>query len=192
MKSCRVKTIKWVTKEKLHDLYINQRMTQGEIAKVLQKSRSRVCVVMHYFNIPVRENYREANRTSLCRQCGKEFLQKTHRTFYCSERCKQDVKNSSSKVYNSRIRERVLKMYGGKCCCCGEGTSELLTLDHVKNDGKEWRATGEHRGNGVYLAAIREYRPDIFQLLCWNCNWGKATYGICPHKNERRNCVYPN
>lgn len=30
-------TIKWTTKECLYDLYVNQKMTQGEIAKVLQK-----------------------------------------------------------------------------------------------------------------------------------------------------------
>ena len=177
-------TIEWTTKECLYDLYVNQKMTQGEIAKVLQKSRSRVSVAMRYFNVQVRKNYREANRILPCRQCGESFTQRTHRTFYCSERCKQDAKNVNSKVYNSHIREQVLKMYGGKCNCCGENTTELLTLDHVQNDGKEWRATGGHQGFSVYLAAVREHRPDIFQLLCWNCNWGKAAYGTCPHKKN--------
>jgi len=182
--SCTAKAIKWITKEKLYDLYANQKMTQGEIARLLGKSRSRISVAMQYYDLPVRADYREINRTIPCRQCGKDFIQKTHRTFYCSKQCKRNAKNADSRAYLTRLRKQVLEMYGGKCKCCGESTSELLTLDHVQNDGKQWRATGGHRSMGVYLAAAREYRPDIFQLLCWNCNWGKAVYDICPHKKQ--------
>jgi len=83
-----------------------------------------------------------------------------------------------------RIRNKLtfIAMYGGQCSCCGESDPRFLTLDHVKGDG------GEHRkelfDQQIVSLAIRDFQPDRFQVLCFNCNCGRsANGGVCPHKD---------
>jgi hypothetical protein len=60
----------------------------------------------------------------------------------------------------------------------------FLQLDHVHNDGAKERA--ETR-TSAYMLALREGFPDRYQLLCANCNSGKARNGgVCPHHNPHR------
>lgn len=57
----------------------------------------------------------------------------------------------------------------------------FLTIDHVDSDGGgRERAI---RGYAMYrLIALLGF-PPTFQILCWNCNSGRArNKGICPHK----------
>jgi len=81
-----------------------------------------------------------------------------------------------------RIQKEFFKMYGNKCAC-GETTPDFLTMDHVQNDGSKRR---EKKGNNnlkEYRNAVKEYRPDIYQILCFNCNLGKnRNGGVCPHQ----------
>ena len=81
------------------------------------------------------------------------------------------------------LRREMVAAYGGRCACCGEVEFIFLDLDHVKNDGKVDRA---QRGNGqrllVWLKA-NGWPRNGYQLLCCNCNQGKARNGgVCPHK----------
>jgi hypothetical protein len=83
------------------------------------------------------------------------------------------------------IKVTVIEGYGGKCACCGEAEPMFLTLDHVNNDGAEHRrTTGLKTGMTTWRYAKREGFPDIFQLLCWNCNSSKGAYGFCPHEKS--------
>lgn len=97
-------------------------------------------------------------------------------------------------TYNARwrrkffgvLRAEMIAAYGGRCACCGEAEPIFLDLDHVHNDGKRDRAI---RGNGqrliVWLKA-NGWPRDRYQLLCSNCNQGKARNdGVCPHKSRR-------
>ncbi len=80
------------------------------------------------------------------------------------------------------IRDKFFEMYGSRCACCGETTLLFLTLDHILNDGNIKR-DGRHNNNKEIKCAIKEYRPDLYQVLCMNCNWGKhRNGGVCPHK----------
>lgn len=89
-----------------------------------------------------------------------------------------------------RARELVFNVYGRVCACCGESNPKFLTVDHINNDGAEHRAqlTGGIRRKqgttGSYLRKIAKLAdPTRFQILCYNCNCGKAhNGGICPHK----------
>jgi hypothetical protein len=78
----------------------------------------------------------------------------------------------------------LLSVYGRVCACCGEDNPEFLTLDHIQNDGKEDRkAMGQNYK--VYLKAAEENDRSRYQILCWNCNFGRARHGgVCPHKSE--------
>jgi len=83
----------------------------------------------------------------------------------------------------NEIREKVFSTLGARCACCGEEERKFLTLDHVQNDGAAER--GGHRDwRRIYRRVIRQGFPrDKYQVLCFNCNCGKARNGgICPHK----------
>lgn len=92
------------------------------------------------------------------------------------------------------MRELVYYQYGDRCACCGEANPLFLTIDHVNNDGHKLRQ--QHgMSSSLYRWIIREGFPDIFQLLCYNCNMGKArNKGMCPHQvrfNDYRASEYP-
>lgn len=117
----------------------------------------------------------------------------------CDNRISLQKQNSLPKNETARRRRRHLEQmkeqayaaYGGqKCACCGESELVFLTLDHVNNDGAQWRRKhfGANKGHG---AGVRTYEwckrngyPPIFQVLCWNCQQGKrfSSDGICPHQ----------
>lgn len=76
------------------------------------------------------------------------------------------------------IRDAAIDAYGGKCACCGETNRCFLSIDHVKNNGGV-----ERRENKVWIGrkVKRLGFPPEYQLLCYNCNFGKGLYGTCPH-----------
>jgi hypothetical protein len=88
------------------------------------------------------------------------------------------------KRHRTKIVLDVINAYGGKCACCGETNLMFLTLDHVNNDGKEYRKHSKDRYK-EYRRAIEDNYPDNLQVLCYNCNCGKSRNGgICPHKQS--------
>jgi hypothetical protein len=90
----------------------------------------------------------------------------------------------SNKRLRDRLRSEMLEAYGGKCQCCGETEKLFLELDHIDNDGKVDRETGD--GGGVKLLGRlkkKGWPKDKYQILCSNCNQGKRRNGgVCPHK----------
>lgn len=71
-----------------------------------------------------------------------------------------------------KLKKIVIEHYGGKCANCKITDSDILTIDHINNDGAEHRkkiGTGHH----VYNWIIQNDFPDGFQILCCNCNWKK-------------------
>jgi len=88
------------------------------------------------------------------------------------------------KIYHQRLKQAVLDAYGNCCACCGESDPGFLSVDHVNGGG---RAHRKAIGGTVMLwldIARRGFPPD-FQLLCFNCNLGRALNGsICPHKTS--------
>jgi len=180
------KPISWINKERLYDLYVNQGLNQYQIADLFGKHQTCIYRLMKRWNIPVRSEF-----AYKCSVCGCTYIVKGRHSSYCSDKCYYKAKYQNEKeiyrekhaVSNKALRERYraqfFALYGPSCNCCGESKQEFLTLDHVQNDG------GIHRQQsntyGIYRTAIREYRPDLYQTLCWNCNLAKAIYGICPH-----------
>ena len=63
----------------------------------------------------------------------------------------------------------------GEMCCkfCGENIFELLTLDHINNDGMKQRGllgSGTH----IYTKLRKLGYPIGIQILCYNCNCVKT------------------
>lgn len=103
--------------------------------------------------------------------------------------------NASMKVIRAKTRDAVFAAYGGfKCACCGETEPKFLTLDHINNDGGEWRkrvlGARTHAGYHTYRWLLKNGCPSGIQVLCMNCQHGKLTNGgVCPH--QRTSNDYP-
>ena len=102
-----------------------------------------------------------------------------------------DAERKRGREYWSALRHEAMMAYGGyRCACCGETEPMFLSLDHVHNDGADHRREmGYEDGNGKGASSAilswlkkNDYPPG-FQVLCMNCNHGKArNNGVCPHK----------
>jgi hypothetical protein len=80
-----------------------------------------------------------------------------------------------------RVRLLVFAAYGGKCACCGEGTYEFLTIDHVNGGGRRHREEIGGSGSSIYSWLRKNNFPAGFRVLCMNCNFAAGKFGGCPH-----------
>ena len=102
-----------------------------------------------------------------------------------------------TREWKDRTFKKILEHYGKVCACCGESNQKFLTVDHINGGGTRQRKT--HRTDtgtqaSWYLRGwiVKNDFPDGFQILCINCNWGRAqNNGVCPHK-EKQNALLCN
>ncbi|UKV75206.1 hypothetical protein FOC29_28265 [Burkholderia vietnamiensis] len=79
----------------------------------------------------------------------------------------------------------MIAAYGGAWNCCGEREPMFLQLDHVENDGHVDRKI--RKTSAKLWATLKKlgWPNDRYQLLCANCNFGKAMNGgVCPHQSK--------
>lgn len=91
-------------------------------------------------------------------------------------------KRESGRRQNRRLKEAVLRAYGGVCACCGESTFEFLSVDHI--DRGSFSKDAPRTGKGLYSWLRRNNFPSGLQILCHNCNQAKEYYGGCPHRGS--------
>ena len=107
-----------------------------------------------------------------CRSCKKL----RHADYY--KRNHRKVRTATTQDHRSRL-ERILDHYGAICACCGEKNKKFLTVDHINNDGVFQRKLYRN----TYSYVLRSNFPKDIQILCYNCNLGKArNKGVCPHQ----------
>ena len=139
-------------------------------------------------------NYARNNKAKgLCAQCANPLAKNSIR--WCARHVK--IKLARGREYSQLPKYRANKAkrykelraatiigFGGKCECCGEATDGFLTFDHRNNDGY----LGREFMKTVFKRLIDSGFPkDEYQLLCFNCNLGKAKNGgVCPHKQSER------
>lgn len=112
----------------------------------------------------------------LCFGCGVGVPVKNIARKHRCEACVEAIRAKAREKYQ-KLRLDVLKLYGGKCTCCGETETDFLTLDHVNNDGYL------DRKKSFYLYVWKN-RPTDIQVLCYNCNCSKGHHGVCPHQRR--------
>jgi DNA-directed RNA polymerase subunit M/transcription elongation factor TFIIS len=143
-----------------------------------------------------------------CSKCGDEFIVKgrVNRCNKCErERKAKELavrrldpvyeekylaqKRATSSKVRHKLKNLIIKEYGGKCECCGEVTPEFLGVDHTKGDGASHRkAIGKQCGPDFYRwLRANGYPKEGFRLLCWNCNLSRGFYGYCPHERDNLN-----
>ncbi|MEK7112983.1 MAG: hypothetical protein AAB875_06755 [Patescibacteria group bacterium] len=135
------------------------------------------------------KKYREANREKYLMASKKFAKNNTKKVvdWVKKWRIKNPEKaNHYSRECARRRRLECLYHYGGKvprCVCCGENEINFLVLDHKNNDGAKHRKL-VGTGTSMFLWVKRNNFPNMFQVLCHNCNMAKGFYGICPHKKR--------
>lgn len=88
------------------------------------------------------------------------------------------------KAIRWEMKLAMIAAYGGCCACCGEDMPEFLTIDHLAGGGTKHRLS---IGNNLIKWLKKKGWPrEGFQLLCYNCNCSKGSYGECPHERARR------
>lgn len=122
-------------------------------------------------------------KAGLCAQCGYRRVSSRRHCAPC-----RAYDSLRSRLSSARVRQMVLKKYGAFCHCCGLSENQrFLTIDHVRNDGSIDRKSASRSGDLLRRILREKKQPHRFQILCWNCNLGKAhNGGICPHVTARR------
>lgn len=101
---------------------------------------------------------------------------------YFKKWSQENPRLEEGKIYREQVRREVLFHYGKFCACCGEDRYEFLALDHKNNDGNIHRKSiGKKGGYAIACWARKNNYPEIFRVLCHNCNMATAFYGKCPH-----------
>lgn len=124
----------------------------------------------------------EKNDESLCKLCKARARKKYHEN--------GDERRAGNRERKRRLKAQVFDAYGGpKCVCCGEETQDFLSIDHINDDGADHRRELKEK-HGYIMDMYRWLKnhnfPEGFQVLCFNCNFAKGHFGICPHEVERR------
>lgn len=132
-----------------------------------------------------------ADGFTYCQRCRERSLTAS-RKWSAKER-KNNPERVKDRAHREhlRLKAQVFDAYGGpRCACCEEDVFDLLTIDHVNNDGAEQR---RKLGNGstcksrvVYAWLRRNNYPSGYQVLCFSCNAGRfLNGGVCPHKTRK-------
>lgn len=158
--------------------------------KICSKCRKAKPAKEFYLTSEVRRSLGWDSLQAECRWCTRARIKANADSQRPKLRANQNVYAKAMRV---TIRDVVFAAYGGYVCvCCGETNKNFLTLDHVHNDGAEWRR--KIFGNR-FCAGYRTYKwlmehgfpSDIgIQVMCMNCNHGKRmNHGQCPHQVRR-------
>lgn len=94
--------------------------------------------------------------------------------------CKPCLKQYRSQKYRKN-KKLIIEKLGNKCACCGEDRIETLTIDHIYGGGIQEKK--EFRGEQfLRKLLIQENLTEKYQCLCFNCNYAKGFFGVCPHQ----------
>jgi len=75
--------------------------------------------------------------------------------------------------YRERLKVACFNMYSnGDACCawCKNARLDVLTLDHIHNDGAKDRRENRKDGIAHYIHLLKAGYPPGLQVLCYNCN----------------------
>jgi hypothetical protein len=113
-----------------------------------------------------------------CYSCHTNFISDLKYNYRCNE-----CKNMKSRQLDRVHKFEAIKHYSNgmiECKCCKENIFQLLTIDHLNNDGMAHRRRINRMS--VYRWLNLNNFPEGFQVLCFNCNSCKGFQGECIHK----------
>ena len=86
----------------------------------------------------------------------------------------RDEEHRKAKISRDALRNEVFDKLGHKCSRCGFDDKRALQVDHINGGGEKDRQRFSQTTFLQYVLA----NPELFQILCANCNWIKR------HENE--------
>lgn len=115
------------------------------------------------------------------RRKNREYLRKYAAKFRLTQKYKDYMFN-----WKLKTKTTVINHYSNgtmHCRCCKETEMGFLSIDHINGGGNKHRKKiGSYAGGAFYRWLIKNNFPDGFQILCYNCNLGRAINGgMCPH-----------
>lgn len=97
----------------------------------------------------------------------------------------RDRRRLESRVRIRQVRLVALALYGNECKCCHEAQKIFLTFDHIHGGGCEERRKSFPNAASFYRFLAKNYLPEKYRILCYNCNAAVAYYGTCPHQEAK-------
>jgi len=135
----------------------------------------------------ITEFYKRGNTDSYQALCKKCVLKYYHEKWKKRTPKERELRRKKYRQWYDKLRDEIIKEYGGKCGCCGEKRVEFLSIDHINGGGTKHRKI--LGGGTAFFQYLREnnYPKDKYRILCMNCNWARGRYGYCPHERENLN-----
>lgn len=143
--------------------------------------------------------WRKANRDKLnaygraLRAADPEGANAKNRAWYAAN---PKARANRSKYHQERKIEARLKAFAhygpdGKaaCCRCGIADPDVLTLDHVNDDGASHRKMDKQAKALCFWVAKKGF-PDGFRTLCLNCNYKKHLVNVRKRTAEKIESLY--
>jgi len=186
---------KWQREHRENMRMANKKYRQthkDKIKEYIEKNKKRINKYKRLWRAKKRKENPELFRKKLNDWRAKN-IERIRRQNLIYHKAHPEIRRRANLKHRHKYRMIVLVHYGGnppKCACCGESEIKFLTIDHINNDGaKQWREKGFNpRLRSSYIAdyLITNNFPEGFQVLCYNCNCGKAkNNGVCPHKQQK-------
>lgn len=119
---------------------------------------------------------------SWCKTCSRgnaKRYQREHRERYLKyQRNYQSENKEKLRAYDQtrarQLKQQAFEAYGGVKCAwpgCNETRLDVLSLDHIAQDGAERRRQGEPGGRQLYARLKSQGYPPGYRALCRNHNW---------------------
>lgn len=166
-------------KPKLHKSYLKRYITRKKNNKCVdcgkdsEPNRTQCKICSEKDALERNNKYIQRNNNGLCVICGKNKVDSTTYCEECVQKRSEWYKKSNTRIKNKLEREKnkkiVFEHYGNICGICKEDDVDVLSIDHINNDGKTQRKqTGI--GSRFYEWIIENNFPTNLQILCCNCN----------------------
>ena len=146
-------------------------------------NKSQLKIYFKVYNLLNREKISSIKKAY--RETHKEQFRKWQKSYWNKNKTKCKFSGDLSRL---RLKQQLVRAYGGRCLCCGENRLQFLTLEHVNHNGSVHRKL--FPGGRVYYDLKRRGFPqEGYTILCWNCNCATKYGKVCPHKmSEELTC----
>lgn len=103
------------------------------------------------------------------RRTPEQHRRANYRRYHKNLAKSRAISRANVKRYREELRERAISVLGGGCLC-GISDPRALQIDHPREDGHVEKLFGLS-GAALYRAVLTA--PQLYALLCANCNWRK-------------------
>ena len=114
-----------------------------------------------------KEYMKEYHKKYMSNPDNRDYFNWYYRTYVYPRIKEQRIKK------NLDLKKEVLSHYSPelKCIKCSYNDVRALSLDHIEGNGRKHKLSNNI--NHMYRWVKKNNYPQIFQVLCMNCNWLK-------------------